>query len=86
MEVSGMTATQANFTPAYRVGDWIRVKRQGKPPPGRISSIHRKDNGVEYLVGTDGGTGGDVPGVLNIWTTSGQSSFLRHASVSGETR
>jgi hypothetical protein len=78
-----MTATQTTITPTYQVGDRTQVQHQGTPTPGRISSIHRNDNGIEYVVRTDpadGGLGG-LGHVLNIWTTSRQFSFFRRATV-----
>jgi hypothetical protein len=80
-----MTATQivSTIVSAHQVGDRVRVQRKGITYPGRISSIHHRDNGVEYVVRTDT-TDGGMGQVVNIWTTSGHSSFL--APVSGETR
>jgi hypothetical protein len=82
-----MTATQPTTTISlpYLVGDPVRVQRTGVTYSGRISSIHRRDNGVEYVIrthATDGGMGQ----VLNIWTTSGQPSFLTPPQVGGEQR
>jgi hypothetical protein len=80
-----MTATQIVSTSvsAHQVGDRVRVHRNGITYPGRISSIHHRDNGVEYVVRTDT-TDGGMGQVVNIWTTSGHCSFL--APVSRETR
>lgn len=80
-----MTATQATITADYEVGDRVQVQGQGKTILGRISSIHRKNTGVEYVVRTDAVDGG-IGQVLNIWTTSGESSFLSPAMARGETR
>jgi hypothetical protein len=82
-----MTATQtvSNTTQAHRVGDRVRVHRGGGTYPGRISSIHHRDNGVEYVVHTDA-TDGGMGHVVNIWTTSGHSSFLTPAQAGGEAR
>lgn len=81
-----MTATQISTTaPAYQVGDRVQVQRKGTATPGRISSIHRRKDGVEYVVHTDAPDGG-MGGVINLWTTSGQSSFLRPAPVGGASR
>lgn len=79
-----MTATQATNTPTYQVGDRIQVQRQGRPTPGWISSIHRKDHGIAYVGRTDAADG-DIAQVLSIWITSGQSCSLRSAT-GGETR
>ena len=80
-----MTATHIRTTPTYQVGDQVQVQRKGASTPGRISSIHRRKDGVEYVVSltaTDGGLGS----VINVWTTSGQSSFLRPAPAGGASR
>ena len=65
--------------PARRqVGDRVHVHLNGRRIPGRISSVHATDRGVEYVVRTDP-TDGRIGGVLNIWTTSGHSSFITAA-------
>lgn len=80
-----MTATQTSTTPAYQVGDRVQVQRKGAATPGRISSIHRRKDGVEYVVRTEPAEGG-IGGVINLWTTSGQSSFLSPAPTGGASR
>jgi hypothetical protein len=82
-----MTATQILSTigQAHQVGDRVRVQRKGITYPGRISSIHHRDNGVEYVVHTDA-TDGGMGHIVNIWTTSGHSSFLTPAPAGGEAR
>lgn len=82
-----MTATQivSTIAQAHQVGDRVRVQRRGVTYPARISSIHHRDNGVEYVVHTDAADGG-MGSVVNLWTTSGQSSFLRPAPAGGASR
>jgi hypothetical protein len=72
-----MTATQigSKILPAHQVGDRVQVQHKGQPKPGRVSSIHHVNDGVEYVVRTDPLDGG-MGEVLNIWTSSGTSSFL----------
>jgi hypothetical protein len=72
-----MTAasTSDNSTLAWLVGDRVRVQPGGQLMPGRITSIHRLRGGIEYVVRTDPAVGG-IGQVLNIWTASGNSSFL----------
>jgi hypothetical protein len=72
-----MTATQigSKILPAHQVGDRVQVQHKGQHKPGRISSIHQVNDGVEYVVRTDPHDDG-VGEVLNIWTSSGASSFL----------
>ena len=62
-----MTATQTSSTslPAYQV-----QRNDTTTAPGRISSIRRRENSVDYAVRTDAGAGG----VVNLWTTSGKWS------------
>ena len=66
----------------HQVGDRVHVQRHGQSVPGHITSVHCSDRGVEYVIRTqpaDGGHGN----VVNIWTTSGHSSFITPA---GSTR
>jgi hypothetical protein len=74
-----MTAT---LPALHQVGDRVYVHRKGQRIPGRISSVHRSDHGVEYVIRTEPADGGHGS-VVNIWTTSGQSSFI---SAAGSTR
>ncbi len=69
------TRTTSKATSFYHVGDRVHVQRDGQACPGRISSIHPSSTGVEYVIAIDDPDGG-VGGVVNIWTTSGRSSFL----------
>ncbi|MBN9620775.1 MAG: hypothetical protein J0H43_13755 [Actinobacteria bacterium] len=75
-----MTATHTSTTTTlpWLVGDRVQIQHKGQPKPGRISSIHHINDGVEYVVRTDRAdpAGGGVGEVLNIWTSSGTSSFL----------
>lgn len=75
-----MTATQtdAKISPAHQVGDRVQVQHKGQRKPGRISSINHVNDGVEFVVRTDPAdpSGGGMGEVLNIWTSSGSSSFL----------
>lgn len=82
-----MTATTSTSTtaPVYQVGDRVHVQRKGTTTPGQITSIHRREAGVEYVVRTDA-TDGRPGSVVNVWTTSGQSSFLRPAPTGGASR
>jgi hypothetical protein len=64
----------------HQVGDRVHVHRKGHRVLGRISSVHTTDRGVEYVVRTDP-TDGGIGGVLNIWTTSGHSSFITPAEA-----
>ena len=82
-----MTATQTYSTTTlpWLVGDRVQVQHKGQPKPGRVSSIHHVNDGVEYVVRTDPHDGG-MSEVLNIWTSSGTSSFLTapaHAAPRG---
>ena len=72
-----MTATHTSTTTTlpWRVGDRVQIQHKGQPKPGRVSSIHHVNDGVEYVVRTDPRDGG-MGEVLNIWTSSGSSSFL----------
>jgi hypothetical protein len=71
-----MTATQTSTQALpFLVGDRVHVQRKGAVTSGRISSIHRVNDGVEYVVRTDPHDGG-MGEVLNVWTSSGSSSFL----------
>jgi hypothetical protein len=73
-----MTATQISGTalPAHQVGDRLHVQHKEQPKPGRISSIHHVNDGVEYVVRTDPDDAGGMGEVLNIWTSFGTSSFF----------
>ena len=45
--------------PAYRVGERVQVRHNGRPRSARISAIHRHGDAVEYVVWVepdDGGT------------------------------
>lgn len=82
-----MTATETNSTTTlpWLVGDRVQVQHKGQPKPGRVSSIHHVNDGVEYVVRTDPRDGG-MGEVFNIWTSSGSSSFLTapaHAAPRG---
>jgi hypothetical protein len=68
-----MTATPNTTTPANQGGDRIQVQRQGKPTPGRTTSIRSCRNSVQDVRTAIAGVG-DVP---TIWTTSGPSSVLQ---------
>jgi hypothetical protein len=74
-----MTATQigSEILPDHRVGDRVQVQHRGQAKPERISSIHRVNDGVEYVVHADPAdpSGGGMGEVLNVWTSSGTSSF-----------
>ena len=80
-----MTAIHIDTTPAFQVGDQVQGQRKSGTTPGRISSIHRRKDGVEYVVSLTAPDGG-LGSVLNVWTTSGQSSFLRPAPTGGASR
>jgi hypothetical protein len=59
----------------HQAGDRVHLHRKGQLIPGHITSVHRSDRGVEYVIRTqptDSGHGS----VVNIWTTSGHSSFI----------
>lgn len=77
-----MSATPAPTKPlpVHQVGDRVRLHRHGLNHLGWISSINHRDDGVEYVVRIEAHAGG-MGQVVNIWTTSGHSSFLpsRHA-------
>jgi hypothetical protein len=76
MEASGMTATHTSTkTLPWLVGERVQIQHKGQPKPGRISSIHHINDGIEYVVRTDPHDGG-MGEVLTIWTSSGSSSFL----------
>lgn len=82
-----MTATHIDPRTAlpYLVGDRVRVQHQGRMAPGRISSVHHQQQGIEYVVRTealDGGAGH----VVNVWTTSGRSAYLAAADEGGASR
>ena len=85
-EATVMTAaTQIGSTPAYQVGDRVQVHREGVATPGRISSIHHGQDGIEYVVSLTAPDGG-LGSVINVWTTSGHSSFLTPCAETGATR
>jgi hypothetical protein len=74
-----MTATPTSTkTLPWLVGDRVQIQHKGQPKPGRISSIHHINDGVEYVVRTHptGPSAGGMGEVLTIWTSSGSSSFL----------
>jgi len=74
-----MTATQTSTkTLPWLVGDHVQIQHKGQPKPGRISSIHHINDGVEYVLRTDPAdpADGGMGEVLSIWTSSGSSSFL----------
>jgi hypothetical protein len=62
----------------HQVGERVHVHRKGQTNAGRISSVHRSERGVEYVIRTEAADGG-VGGVVNIWTTSGHTSFITPA-------
>ncbi|WP_375481060.1 hypothetical protein [uncultured Jatrophihabitans sp.] len=70
-------AAQRDTTPRtpHQVNDRVQVHRRGTRRLGRISSVHHHDNGIEYVVRLDGPDGG-LGAVVNVWTTSGHSTFL----------
>ena len=73
-------APQRDTTPhalrlPHQVNDRVHVHRRGERRPGRISSVHRHESGIEYVVRLDGPDGG-LGAVVNVWTTSGHSNFL----------
>lgn len=76
------TTPHTPHTP-HQVNDRVQVHRAGTRRPGRISSIHHHDNGIEYVVRLEGPDGG-LGAVVNVWTTSGHSTFLTPAG--GEQR
>ncbi|MCW2529562.1 MAG: hypothetical protein JWM76_4422 [Pseudonocardiales bacterium] len=82
-----MTASHGDTTPrpAHRVGDQVLVDQRGDLRPGRISSVHHHDGGIEYVVRADARDGG-MGGVVNVWTTSGHSSYLVPLTLPGDQR
>lgn len=62
----------------HQVGDRVHVHRSGQLIPGHVTSVLRDDRGVEYVIRTQP-AGGGHGGVVNIWTTSGHSSFITPA-------
>jgi hypothetical protein len=72
-----MTAT---LPAVHQVGDGVHVHRKDQRIPARICSVHRSDRGVEYVIRTEPADGGHGS-VLNIWTTSGHSSFITARST-----
>lgn len=78
--------TPANTVPPrtpHQVNERVQVQHHGQRRSGRVSSIHHNDDGVEYVIRLDASDGG-IGSVVNIWTTSGQSSFL--TPLGGEQR
>ena len=63
----------------HQVGDRVTVHRKGQTIPGHITSVHRSDRGAEYVIRTQPADGSRHGSVLNIWTTSGHSSFITPA-------
>jgi hypothetical protein len=58
------------------------LQRQGKPTPGRITSIRSCGKGVKDVRTAIGGVGD----VLTIWTTSGRPPFFSCVTAGGEIR
>lgn len=73
----------ANPDGIHQVGGRVHIHRSGQREPGRSSSVYRHTGGIEYVVRIDAPTG-RYGAVVKVWTTSGQSSFLSRATVSGE--
>jgi hypothetical protein len=71
-------APGAARTALHQVNDRVQVHRRGTRRPGRISSVHHHENGVEYVVRLDAPDGG-MGAVVNGWTTSGHSTVLTPA-------
>ena len=63
---------------AHQVGDRVHVRRRGQLIAGHITSVHPTDRGIEYVIRTQPADGGHGS-VVNIWTTSGHSSFISTA-------
>ena len=72
-----MTAT-ISHSPRYEVGARVLVQHQGQTKHGRISSIHHRSNGTEFVVRTEASDSG-MGGVVNLWTTSDSPMAMRLA-------
>jgi hypothetical protein len=72
--MSSTTSTSRAMAP-HRVNDRVHVRQHGLQRVGRISSIHRRGNGIEYVVRLDAANGGLGP-VINAWTNGRRSRFL----------
>lgn len=59
----------------YLVNDRVLVRYDGHPRAGRISSIHRHADDVEYVVRLDDQDGG-LGVVVNVWSTSARCTLL----------
>ena len=62
--------------PAYRAGERVRVRHDGRARSARISAIHRHGDTVEYLVWVEPDDDGGMGDILNI-RTSGMTARVR---------
>ncbi len=73
------TGTAKTTTVPWLVGDRVPAQYEGQLKPGRFSSIHHVNDGIDYVVRAqpaDPSGSGGTGEVLNRWTSSGRSSFL----------
>lgn len=61
--------------PQRSVNDRILVRYAGQTRAGRISSIHRHTDELEYVVRLDDEDGG-MGFVVNVWSTGGRCTLL----------
>ena len=72
--------------PRRLVNDRVLVQYDGQTRAGRISSIHRHADDVEYVIRFDDEDGG-MGVVVNVWSTGGRCTLLtasRGAEAEGQ--
>lgn len=60
---------------SHLVNDRVLVWHRGQRRAGRISSIHRHDDGIEYVIRLDDNAGG-MGTVVNIRNSGARCAFL----------
>jgi hypothetical protein len=59
----------------HLVNDRVLVRHRGQRRPGRVSSIHRHEDGIEYVVRLDDSPGG-MGTVVNVWNSGARCAVL----------
>lgn len=59
----------------HLVNDRVLVWHRGQRRAGRISSIHRHEDGIEYVVRLDDSAGG-MGTVVNVWSSGARCAVL----------
>jgi hypothetical protein len=71
-----MSTQPVSGAPPHRlVNDRVLVRYDGQTRAGRISSIHRHADDVEYVIRLDDEDGG-MGVVVNVWSTGGRCTLL----------